>query len=275
MKKYNLFSSKSIIYIILVICSIVVIFPYFWMILTSFKSRSESIHLPPTFFPKHWITDNYKHLFEILPFFSFYINTITYTLVSVILQLFIASLAGYVFAKMSFPGNKILFTIVLSMLMIPAQTFIIPQFLIIQKLHLLNTILALILPTISNSYGIFLIRQHVLTIPESLFDAAAIDGCNPFQVYYHVVLPLIISGLISFGIITTIWTWNSLLWPMIVNSSPDKLTLSAGLALLKSRGDNQYPLMMAGAFLSSLPILIIFIITQKRVVEGIANTGIK
>lgn len=275
MKKKKLSIGRIIVYLVLCIGVVITIFPFIWMILTSFKNQTESIRIPIVVFPKEWLYQNYISVFESVPFARMYLNTIINAVVIVSVQLVLCSMAAYAFARIKFPGRDIIFAILLSVLMIPSSFFILPQYQIIQKLGLLNTIPALFLPNLFSIFGTFLMRQFFMALPVELEDAARIDGCSRFMIYYKIMLPLVKSGLVALGILTLRFAWNDLMWPMIVNTSAEKMTLSAGLSYLQGQYVTNYPLMMAGAVMAVMPLLILFAIFQKQFIEGIAIQGIK
>ena len=272
-KKYNV--EKFFVYIILIGGVGITVFPFIWMILTSFKSQIESIKIPITIFPKEWLIKNYFAVFNAIPFGRMYLNTIINAVVIVSVQLIFCSMAAYAFARLKFPGKNAIFTVLLSVLMIPSSFFILPQYQIIQGLGLLNSLPALFLPNLFSIFGTFLLRQFFKSLPDSLEDAARIDGCNRFMIYYKIMLPLVKSGLVALGILTLRFAWNDLMWPLIVNTSEQKMTLAAGLSSLQGQYVTDYPLMMAGAVMSVAPLLILFAIFQEQFIEGIALSGVK
>lgn len=272
-KKHNV--GKFFVYIILISGVGITIFPFIWMILTSFKSQIESIKIPITIFPKEWLIKNYFAVFNAIPFGRMYLNTIINAVVIVSVQLIFCSMAAYAFARLKFPGKNAIFTVLLSVLMIPSSFFILPQYQIIQGLGLLNSLPALFLPNLFSIFGTFLLRQFFKSLPDSLEDAARIDGCNRFMIYYKIMLPLVKSGLVALGILTLRFAWNDLMWPLIVNTSEQKMTLAAGLSSLQGQYVTDYPLIMAGAVMSVAPLLILFAIFQEQFIEGIALSGVK
>lgn len=275
MKRKKLSIGRIIVYMVLCLGVVMTIFPFIWMILTSFKNQTESIRIPITIFPKEWLYQNYFEVFKVVPFARIYLNTIINAVVIVSVQLLLCSMAGYAFARIKFPGREVIFAVLLSVLMIPSSFFILPQYQIIQKLGLLNTLPALFLPNLFSIFGTFLMRQFFMALPAELEDAARIDGCTRFMIYYKIMLPLVKSGLVALGILTLRFAWNDLMWPMIVNTSVEKMTLSAGLLYLQGQYVTNYPLMMAGAVMAVMPLLILFAIFQKQFIEGIAIQGIK
>ncbi len=264
-----------LIYAVLLLGVASTAFPFIWMVLTSFKTQSESIRIPLQFFPSELRISNYISLFEKIPFARMYANTVINATVIVTVQLVFCSMAAYAFARIEFPGRDLIFGILLSVLMIPSSFFILPQYQIIQNLGLLNTIPALFLPNIFSIFGTFLLRQFFKSLPKELEEAARIDGCSRFMIFTKIMLPLVSSGLVALGILTLRFAWNDLMWPLIVNTSAEKMTLSAGLSLLKGQYSTDYPIMMGGAVMAVWPLLLAFIIFQKQFIEGIASQGIK
>ena len=249
--------------------------PFVWSTLTSFKTLGEAIQVPPTILPEQFRWENYAQVFTQLPFLAFYENTIIVTAVKVVGVLITSSLAGYAFARIDFPGRKVLFALYLAVLMVPYQIFLLPQFLIMAKLGWVNTLLALIVPGLFDAFGTFLLRQFFMGLPRELEDAAKIDGCNHFQIYWRIMLPLAKPGLIALAIFTFLWSWNDFLWPLVVINSPERMPLGAGLAFLQGQYLTDFPLLMAGAMLSTLPVIAVFVVMQRQFVEGVASTGIK
>lgn len=268
-------SPKWGIHLILILGAVIMVGPFIWMVITSLKTLGESTHVPPVIFPKEWKWSNYTDVMTTMPFVKFYWNTIITTIAKTIGQLLFCSMAAYAFARIQFPGRNLLFILFLSVLMVPGQAFLIPQYLIMSKLGWLNTLQALVLPGMFSAFGTFLLRQFFMTLPKELEEAAKIDGCNHFQIYWRIMLPLAKPGLIALAIFTILWSWNDLLWPLIVNSSPDMMPLSAGLASLQGQHGTNYPVLMAGALLASWPMIIIFVLLQRHFVEGIALGGTK
>ncbi len=275
MRNKKTIASHLVIHIVLILGATIMILPFAWMILTAFKTQNEAIHVPPIIFPSHWNFNAFANVFKQLPFFSAYVNTIVSAIVTVAAQLIMCSLAGYAFGRLNFPGKNLIFMICLSVLMIPSTLFILPQYLIIQNMGLLNTLPALFLPNLFSAYGTFLMRQFFMSLPTELEEAARLDGCNYFQSFYKIMLPLVKPGLITLAIITVRLAWNDLMWPLIVNPSTSKTTLAAALANLQGQYATDYPTLMAGALMAILPLVILFAIFQKQFIEGIAITGTK
>jgi len=266
-------SRKTLIHLTLIIGAFIMAVPFLWMILTSIKTNAEATAIPPKIFPAIAQWKNYVEVFQKFPFMGYYWNTIVTTAAKTIGQLLFCSMAAYAFARIKFPGRDIIFILYLSVLMVPGQALLIPQYQIISNLGLLNTLTALVLPGLFSAFGTFLLRQFFLSLPKEIEEAAKIDGCNHFQIYWRIMLPLARPGLIALAIFTIMWSWNDFLWPLIVNSSPSKMPLSAGLATLKGQHATDFPLLMAGTFLASWPLIVIFMFFQRTFVEGIALSG--
>lgn len=249
--------------------------PFVWELLTSFKSLSESTSVPPTVLPSKWHASNYGSVFSGIPFSSMLVNSVLNALARTAAQLLFCSMAAFAFAWLEFPGRKVLFGLFLSVLLVPSQLLVIPQYQIMENLHLLNTVPALFLPGMFSAFGTFLLRQFFLALPPELAEAARLDGAGPLRIYWTIMLPLARPGLTALGILTLIWSWNDLLWPLIVNNDPGKMTLSAGLASLQGQYLTNYPVLMAGALMATVPVIVVFIVLQRRVIEGIALTGTK
>jgi multiple sugar transport system permease protein len=261
--------------VVVSISGFVMVFPFLWEFLTSLKTLGESTSVPPVIFPSVWRWHNYERVFEAIPFGQQFLNTVLITLGRVAGQLLFCSLAAYAFARLTFRGRNIVFLLFLSILMVPTQLYVIPQYQIMESLGWLNSLKALIVPGLFSAFGVFLLRQFFLALPQELEDAARVDGCNPLQTYWHVMLPLVRPGLIALGVLTTIWSWNDLLWPLIVNTDPDKMPLSAGLASLQGQRLTDFPVLMAGALLASIPMIVLFTVMQRHFIASIATTGMK
>ena len=253
----------------------IMVFPFIWMVLTSFKSVGEAMQIPPTIFPKQFLTDAYAQIVSALPFARVYLNTIISTVVTTVVQVSFCSMAAYGFARIDFPFKNIIFVIILSVLMVPGHIFLIPQYLIIQKMGLLDTIPALFIPNLFSAFGTFLLRQFFMSLPKELEEAALLDGCNRFQIFGKIMLPLIKPGIVSLVIFTAKFAWNDFMWPLIVNTSPKMMTLGPALSTLQGQYTTKYPMQMAGAVMAVIPIIVLFFIFQKQFIEGVAQSGIK
>jgi multiple sugar transport system permease protein len=264
-----------VVTVIVAISGFVMVFPFLWELLTSLKSLGESTSVPPVIFPHRWRWENYSRVFEAIPFAQQFLNTVIITAGRVAGQLLFCSLSAFAFARLTFRGRNVIFVLFLSILMVPSQLYVIPQYQIMESLGWLNSLKALIVPGLFSAFGVFLLRQFFLALPRELEDAARTDGCNPLQTYWYVMLPLVRPGLIALGVLTTIWSWNDLLWPLIVNTDPEKMPLSAGLASLQGQRLTDFPVLMAGALLASLPMIVLFTVMQRHFIDSIATTGMK
>lgn len=267
--------SHICIYIILLLGAVIMVFPFIWSVLTSFKNLSESLQFPPKFFPQSWLPVNYQDVWEQLPFVNFFINTFLMILLRIVFAVIFSAMAAYAFARMQFPLKNLLFILVLMPMMVPAQIFVLPQYLFASKIHLSNTIMALVMPGMASTFGIFLLRQFFLGVPDELEEAAILDGCNPGQIFVKIMLPLVKPGIVSLAIFTALFAYKDLLWPLIVNTSIEKMPLSSGLAMLQGQYTTNYPQLMAGAVIAIIPMAVLFLVFQKQFVEGIATTGSK
>lgn len=260
---------------LLVISSLTTVLPFIWMILTSFKTYEESIHIPMIILPTSWNFDNFAEVLAKFPFVHFYTNTFLMMVIVVIGQLSICSLAAYAFARLRFPGKDLVFLLCLSLMMVPGQIFLIPRYSLMVKWRLTDTLIALWLPRLFSVFGVFMLRQFFSALPRELDEAAKIDGCSYWGIYHRVLLPLIKPGLVSLGILIALDSWKDLMWPLIVNTDMKKQTLSAGLAYLIGEHTTIYPLVMAGGLMAAAPMIILFFIFQRYFIEGIALSGIK
>lgn len=243
------------------------ILPFLWMFLSSFKTSTE-ISLSQSFWPQHWTIDNYKNLFTNGSFDIYVKNTLIITAASFI-GLFLNAMAGYGFAKFDFKGRKFLFMAVLATMMIPGgQVTMIPVYLILNQMQLTNTLLGIILPGLVGAFGIFLFRQFMSNIPDSIVEAARLDGAGEWYIFFHLILPISKPVLAVQGILTFIGGWNAFLWPLIIANDQKYYTLSVGLQLLQGQHTSDYGLQMAGSSFMVIPIIIIFIIFQKYILQG-------
>ena len=268
-------TKKLFIHLALLLGIGITVFPFLWMVLTSFKTVGEAMQIPPTFFPKKFLTDAYSQIVSALPFARVYLNTIISTVVTTVVQVMFCSMAAYAFARIEFPFKNAIFVLILSVLMVPGQIFLIPQYQIIQKVGLLDTIPALFLPNLFSAFGTFLLRQFFLSLPKELEEAALLDGCNRYQIFWKIMLPLTKPGIVSLVIFTAKFAWNDFMWPLIVNTSPKMMTLGPALSTLQGQYTTKYPMQMAGAVMDLIPIIVLFFIFQKQFIEGVAQSGIK
>ena len=260
-------------YLVLILSSIVMIFPFVWMILTSSKTIPESLAIPPTIFPARLMLDNFRDAMASLPFLNLYWNTALMVFFRVICAIVFSSMAGYAFAKLQFRGKGLLFGIVLVQMSLPSQIFIIPQYQMVANMGLANTIFALVFPGIVSAFGVFFLRQTYMGIPTEIGEAAYLDGCNQWQTFTKVMFPLTGTSVAALTIFTAVFAYGDLMWPLVVNSDLKMMTLSSGLATLRGQFTTNFPVLMAGSLLAMLPMVILYLIFQRQFIEGIASTG--
>jgi multiple sugar transport system permease protein len=265
----------TVLRLILITGAITMIFPFVWMLSTSLKSLNDAITMPPQLVPSQFAWSNYTDIFQQVPFGRFFLNTVVMSVGRTVGQLMTCSLAGYAFARLRFPGKNVLFMLYLAGLMVPFQVIVVPEFILVKWMGWLDTFQALIVPGIFSAFGTFLLRQFFLTLPASLEEAAILDGCGLFGVLWRIVLPLSKPALSALVIFTFLWSWNDFLWPLVATKSNDMQVLSVGLLTLQGQYTTNWPYLMAGAVIASLPMLVLYIALQKQFVQGIAMTGLK
>ncbi|WP_125769115.1 carbohydrate ABC transporter permease [Lapidilactobacillus wuchangensis] len=275
MSKTKFSTGRLVMYILLILGALVMIIPFIWSIVTSFQTLDESLHFPPKMWPSHWDLANYTNVWKALPFPKFFLNTFLMILWRVIFATFLSAAAGYAFARIKFPGVNALFMLVLIPMMIPGQVYTLPQYLLMSKLHLVNTVTALVLPGVASTFGTFLMRQFFMGVPESLEEAAILDGASTWQIFTKIMLPLAKAPMVSVAIFTGLFAWKDLMWPLIVNQDPAKMPLASGLALLQGQYTTNYPQLMAGSVIATIPMIILYVIFQRQFIAGIAQTGSK
>ena len=265
--------NKFITYFFLVLGAVIMIFPFVWMILTSSKTVPESMQIPPTILPKQFTLDNFSDAIASLPFANLYINTILMVFFRVVCAVLFSSMAGYAFATLKFRGKNLLFGIVLVQMSLPSQIFIIPQYQMVAKMGMANTIFALVFPGLVSAFGVFFLRQTYMSIPDEIGEAAYLDGCSQWQTFYKVMFPLTGTSVAALTIFTAVFAYGDLMWPLVVNSDLKMMTLSSGLSTLRGQFTTNFPVLMAGSLLAMLPMVVLYLIFQRQFVEGIAGTG--
>jgi multiple sugar transport system permease protein len=255
--------------------AIVMIIPMVWMVITSFETLNETRHFPPILVPSSVQWRNYTDVLQQAPFARWFLNTLIVTVVVVAGNLLFCSLAGYAFARIKFFGRDVAFVLVLATLMIPFQVIIIPTFIIVRKLGLIDTLGALIVPNLAGAFGIFLLRQFFRSLPIELEEAARIDGASRLGVLFKIVLPLSGPALATVAVVTFLWTWNDFLWPLVTLYSPNNMTLQLGLTTFQGAHQANTHLLMAASVMSMLPVLLLFFVAQRFFIRGIATSGLK
>jgi ABC-type glycerol-3-phosphate transport system permease component len=266
----------TVLYLLLLVSCVVMLIPFAWTISSSFKDITDIFNFPPDFWPANPVFSNYTDLFSKVPFLRWYVNSIMVAAVSTALAVFFSALAGFGFAKYDFPWRGFLFKVLIGTLVVPGQLVLIPLFIIMSKIGWMDTYTALIVPGMAPAFGIFLMRQYMVnSLPGEILDSGRIDGCSEFGLFFRLVIPLIRPPMGALTIFTFLGSWNSFLWPLIILRSADKYTLPIGLQNLLGLYDQQYGMIMAGAFLVALPMILLFIAMQRQFIAGLTVGSVK
>jgi len=261
-------------HLVLIPVALLMAFPLLWMLVTSLSTLADTMKFPPSL-PTSLQWSNFSTAWTESPFAHWLINSTIVSVTCVTSNLILASLAGYAFARIRFPGSRIVFFGILATLMVPFQVVMIPTLLIVKHLGLVNTLPALIVPNLVTPFGIYLLRQFFLTLPVELEEAALIDGASRFRILRTILLPLMGPPLATVAVLTFLDVWNDFLWPLVVTSSPNTMTVQLGLATFQSAHFTNWPVLMAATLMSQLPMMVLFLAGQRFFVSSIANTGIK
>ncbi len=270
--------SRVLFWVVMVLLSLVFIGPLAWMLLTAFKSGVESRTVPPTFLPSDPSLDAFRTLFfgdDASPVLLWAANSFIAATAHAALVIVVASMAGYALARMEFPFKKLLFGLIISTLFVPGFIFLMPNFLMLNRLGWLDTLWSLIVPGAAGAFGVFFMRQFFIALPLELEESARIDGAGPFRIFRSIVLPNARPALVTLGVLSFLANWNDFIWPIYVLFSPERLTLPVGLSKLQGAYTTDYPVIMAGAAIASVPVLILYVFVQRYVIEGAASSGIK
>lgn len=267
----------SLTYALLTLLALIMIVPFVWMFATSLKTREYILETPPRLIPDPASFDSYRELYDLIPLKKMLMNSVIVAVVGTSGQIVVSAMAAYAFARMQWRGRNALFTLYLATMMVPSQVTLIPLFILIRELGWPNTYQALIVPGLFSAFGTFLLRQHFLTLPRELEEAAFLDGANHFTIFWRVLLPLSKPALATLGVFSFMGLWNAYLWPLFVARREDVMTLPVGLAVLQGgpRALTQWNLVMAGAVITVLPILAVFLLAQRWFVQGVVTSGIK
>ncbi len=275
-KRFQSAAGKWLWYFVLTISALIVVLPFIWMASTSLKGPGEIFTYPPQWIPQEWRFQNYIDAFQAAPFARYFYNSAVVAICVTIGQLVSCSLAAFAFARMDFKGKGFLFSLFLTTTMISTQVTLVPSYLIIQKLHWIDTYQGLIVPFIANAFGVFMLRQAFMTIPDELEEAAKLDGCSRLRFMIQICLPLIKPALAAQALFAFMATWNAYLWPLVITNRQEMRTLQIGLRYFVSQeGGTQWGVYMAAAMIVILPVVAIYFTVQKSFVEGIATTGLK
>jgi multiple sugar transport system permease protein len=268
---------QLVVYTLLLLLGALFLLPFLWALSSSLKPPGSAISFPPEFLPREYVWSNYARVFTTIPFALFFRNSVFVTAVSLLGELFSASLVAYAFARLRFPGRNAVFVLVLATMMIPYPVTMVPTFILFRMLGLVNTYFPLILPPwFGPAFSIFLLRQFFLTINKELDEAAKVDGANEFLIYWRIILPLSKPALATISIFGFVYYWNDFLNPLIYLSDSSQYTLALGVNYLRSfRGGGELPLQMAASIMFVTPCILLFLVAQRFVVEGIVTTGLK
>ncbi|WP_230867601.1 carbohydrate ABC transporter permease [Iocasia frigidifontis] len=266
---------RIILYIILTLGGLTMILPFVWMISTSLKTLNEVFIFPPSFLGEKIVWQNYLRVSDRFPFGTFFFNSLKISVLVVLAQLFTSSMAGFAFARLRFPFKDTLFALYLATLIVPFHVLLVPTFLLMREFSWVDSHLSLIIPNLVSAFGTFLMRQFFLTIPKDLEDAARIDGCTPFGIYFRIFLPLSKPALATLGIFTLMGSWNDFVRPLVFINSISKMTLPLGLSSMQGLYSTNWPVLMAATVVSLLPILIAFFLAQEYFVRGVTLSGLK
>ncbi len=261
--------------IVLLLMALLVLLPVIWLFVSSFKTDADVISWPPSFLPKQWVITQYQYVIGVIPVVNMLKNTVIFAGSVTLISLVIDSLAAYAFARMHFKGKNVIFSVILMTMMVPFQVIMIPLYMEEYTVGILNTYAGLILPRIASAYGIYLLSSFFMGIPKSLEEAARIDGMTDIKIYAQIIVPLSKPAFVSLGIFHFMNNWNDLLYPMMLTSSVEMRTLSAGLAILVGNHSIKYGPTLAATVISVTPLLILFLAGQRFFMEGIATTGVK
>ncbi|WP_327580536.1 carbohydrate ABC transporter permease [Nonomuraea sp. NBC_00507] len=265
----------AVVYLGLTLGLALVVGPFLWTALSSVKPEREIRRDPPTFWPETWTLDNFAELFERVNIGTAFANSVIIALVLVATNLLFCSMVGYAFAKLDFRGKNLAFGLVLVQLAIPAIVLMMPQFVLIARLGMVNTFIGIILPTVVTPLGVFMMRQFISDLPDELIDAARVDGAREFRIFFRIILPLCGPPLATLGLITFLGSWNNFLWPAVVAQSENMYTLPVALNILNGNEGTHYNLLVAGSVVVIAPILFLFVFLQRFFIQGIATSGLK
>lgn len=267
----------AVLYFVMGLISLIFLLPIIWMLSTSFKPKAEWFTRNIEWLPKTFTTENYEKIINnpSTPMLTWFLNSVAIATIATVATLAIDSLAAYAYARLEFPGKRIIYALLLATLFLPGIMFLIPNFMTIYNLKLLNSYAGVILPGLAGVFGVFFLRQFFSTIPKEFEEAAGIDGANPFQIFYLIIIPLARPALATLAIITFLASWNDFLWPLLVLKDRNLQTLPPGLRTLQGAYTSEYGLMMAGAVLVAIPVLVIYIFLQRFIVASVASSGIK
>ncbi len=263
-------------YLLLLGIAFAMLFPLLWLLGTSFKSPTEDIFtFPPQLLPSQPTLGNFIKVLEVVPFRQYFLNSIFIAILTVTINVLFCSLAAYPLARLDFRGRDLIFAIVVATITIPFQIVMIPLYILTVNLHLTDTYLGVIFPSLASAFGIFLMRQAFQSVPKELEEAARMDGCSELGIWWHIMIPAVRPAIITLGLFVFIGSWSDFLWPLIVLKSPERFTLPIGVANLAGTFDTDWRLIAAGSILAVLPILLVFVFLQRYIISTDISSGVK
>lgn len=266
---------NTLFYILLLLGGILMVLPFYWMVATSLKSRGEAIAVPPTWLPSQWLWSNYDKALAAAPFLKYFINSLIVTVSSTAGELFTSILAAYAFSKLRFWGKDLLFLMLLATMMVPGELMTIPNFVTLASWEMINTYWALIIPWLASVFSVFTLKQSFESVPDALYYAAKTDGCSDWRFLWEILVPLSKSSIVAVMILKVIGSWNSFMWPLIVTNDKALRTLPVGLQAFTTEAGTQFELLMAASTLVVVPMVIVYLLLQKYIIQGISRSGIK
>lgn len=267
--------NKSLIYLLLLIGALFILIPFIWMLSTSLKPSNEVLIMPPKIIPSKLMWENYKLALEAAPFKRYFLNSVIVTISVTIGELITTILAAYAFSRVEFKGRDILFTLLIATMMVPGEVLTIPNFVTLSKLGWIDSYKALIIPWCASIYSIYLLKQHFMSLPNELYNAAKIDGCSDFKFLWAIMVPLAKPAIVTLVILKVIGSWNSFMWPLIVTNSREMRTLPVALSAFTNEFGTDYNILMAATNMIILPVIVFYIILQKHIISGVSKSGIK
>jgi len=266
---------KAAVYGILLFIAMLMIGPFLWTVSTAFKGSEEVFAVPPRMFPEEWRLSNFSEVWNLLPFGTFAVNSLVVSVMAVVSNVLLASLAAYPLARMEFKGKRLAFLAILSTMMVPEQVIMIPIYRVCLRLGLLNTLAGVVFPFSVNAFGIFLMRQFYKSIPRDLDDAALIDGCSPLRIWWEILVPLSKPAIATLAVFTFVGAWSNFLWPLVILRDVEQFTLPVGLSYLVSTFSANYKFVAAAAVLTTIPVVVVFLLMQRYFIQGLLSGSVK
>lgn len=274
-QKRKLSAGQIITFVLLTIGAFSMILPFFWMVSTSIKTTGETLAIPPVWLPENWQWSNYETALTMAPFDQYFINSVIITLSSTIGEVITSILAAFAFSKLQFFGKSILFTILISTMMVPFELLMIPTYLTLSKMGMINSYWAMIIPFLASVFSVFLLKQNFEAVPKQLYYAAKVDGASDWRFLWQILVPMSKSSIVTVVILKMIGSWNSFMWPLMVTNETHLRPLPVGLQAFTTEAGTYFELLMAAATIVVLPMIIIYLFLQKYIIKGISNTGVK